>query len=253
MNVWQVRLCSVRAYVKGSTAAGEAQKIMDATASALAAVRAVGTSADAFASLTQLAGTFTQLAGTVADYRAWLAADMLDSGQARSLAQLAATLGISKSRAQQLVDAGRKRGNPVADPGTSPELPVVAVAIIVHPERTGVLMEHRRDGAPPWTFPAAEIQPGESPAQALARRVPAETGLDIDTDHIIGTRMHPRTGRFMRYLAAHLRYPGRADTASAQADDPDADRVRWVPRAELDELAPDLFEPVARLLGRELG
>jgi 8-oxo-dGTP diphosphatase len=238
--------------VKGTTAAGEAQKIMESTASALAAVRAVGTSADAFAALTQLAGTFGQLGRTVADYRAWLAADMLDSGQVRSLSQLAAELGISKSWAQQLVDKGRKRGNPVADPGTSPELPVVAVAIIVHPYRTGVLMEHRPDGAPPWTFPAAEIRPGESPAQALIRRVPEETGLEIVVDHILGSRLHPRTGHFMRYLSAHLRHTETADTARAQPDDPDADRVMWVTKGMLPELAPDLFGPVATLLNDRL-
>ena len=62
---------------------------MDHTVSALAAVRAIGSSADAFSALTALAGTFSQLAGTVADYRAWLAADMLDSGQARSLQHVA--------------------------------------------------------------------------------------------------------------------------------------------------------------------
>jgi 8-oxo-dGTP diphosphatase len=225
---------------------------MDHTVSALAAVRAIGTSADAFAALTQLAGVFSQLAGTVADYRAWLAADMLDSGQARSLKDVADQLGISKSRAQQLVDAGRKRGNPVADPGTAPELPVVACAIIVHPDRRGVLMEHRRDEAPPYTFPAAEILPGESPAQALIRRVPQETGLDIDVDHILGSRVHPRTGHFMRYLTAHLRYPGRADQAAAQDGDPDADSVAWVTRDQVRELAPDLFEPVSRLLDEEL-
>jgi 8-oxo-dGTP diphosphatase len=248
MNAWQVRLCSVQAHQKGTTAAGEVALIMEHTATALAAVRATGTSADAFRQLTQLAGTFGQLGKTVADYRAWLAADLLDSGQCRSLAQVAAELHISKSRAQQLVDAGRKRGNPVADPGTSPELPVVAVAIVIHPDGSGVLMEHRRDEAPPWTFPAAEILPGESPAQALMRRVPGETGTQIGTDYVIGARVHPRTGRIMRYLACHLADPGTADAASAQADDPDADRVEWVSKAQLAERAPDLFGPVARLL-----
>ena len=136
---------------------------MEHTVSALAAVRAIGTSADAFAALTRLAGTFSQLAGTVADYRAWLAADMLDSGQARSLQDVADQLHISKTRAQQLVESGRKRGNPVADPGTMAEPPVVAVAIIPHPDRRAVLMEHRRDGAPPWTFPAAEIRRASRP------------------------------------------------------------------------------------------
>lgn len=221
---------------------------MEHTASALAAVRAVGTSADAFAALTELAGTFSQIGRTVADYRAWLAADMLDSGQARSLSQLAEQLGISKSWAQQLVDKGRKRGNPMADPGTAQEPSVVAVAIITHPDRPAVLMEHRRDEAPPWTFPAAEIQPGESPADALVRRVPEETGLTVRARYVIGARMHPRTGHFLRYLACDLELPETADTASAQADDQDADRVEWLTPEEVAEVAPDIYPPVRLLI-----
>jgi 8-oxo-dGTP pyrophosphatase MutT (NUDIX family) len=252
MNVRQVLLCSVRAYVKGQTAASEAREIMDHTVSALAAIRAIGSAADAFAALTRLSGTIGQMAGTVADYRAWLAAEMLDSGQARSLKDVADQLGISKSRAQQLVDAGRKRGNPVIDPGTTPEPPVVAVAVIVEPAIGRVLTEHRKDLAPEWTFAGGEIERGESPADAIQRRVPVEIGLPVVIETMIDSEASARTGRFLRYMLCRLAEPARWDEATA-ALDPDADAIAWMTPAELDDVMPDMQRAVRALIRRELG
>lgn len=244
-------LCSVHGYEKGTTVAGELAVIQAATARAMSAARATGTSAEAFRQMTQLARVFGQLSEDVSDGRAWLAASMLDSGQVRSLSELGRVFGLSKARAYQLVRDGRKRGSPVKDPGTDTEPPVIAVAIILHPDRHSVLVEHRVDVTPPWTFPAAEIRPGESPAEALLRRVPEETGLRIRVDYVIGARVHPRTGRFMRYLAAHLSLPETAAMA-APTSDPDADQVEWMTPEYTRETMADMFAPVRQLLD-ELG
>lgn len=241
-------LCSVHGYEKGTTVPGELAIIRAATARAMSAARAIGTSAEAFRQMTQLSEVFGQLSEDVSAGRAWLAASMLDSGQVRSLSELGRVFGVSKARADQLVRDGRKRGNPVKDPGTDTEPAVIAIAIIVHPDRHSVLVEHRRDGAPPWTFPAAEILHGESPAAALKRRVPEETGLTIDVDHVIGSRIHPRTGRLIRYLACHLRYPETAQAARSQEDDQDADRVEWMTPEYTRETMADMFGPVRTML-----
>lgn len=247
-------------YVKGTTPASETQEIRIHAARALAAVRAIGTSADAFAQLTELAEVVSQLGRNVTDARGWLAASLLDSGQCKSLADLAGLLGISKSRAQQLVDVGRKRGNPVTDPGTEPEQPVLVLAVIIHPAGGKVLMERRLDNAPPWTFPGGDIfwlaeqNRSESPAEALQRRVPQETGLQIVPAHMLGQgRIHPRTGRFTRYMLAVLAQPELADRAEHQPSDPDADLVQWVSWDQLADLAPDMYAPVRALLEREIG
>ena len=93
----------------------------------------------------------------------------------------------------------QRKGNPVMDPGTLPELAPVAVGIVTTDK--GVLIAHRRDERPPWTFPGGEIQPGESPADALRRRIPQETGVEIKVLTVLGRRVHPRTNRLMVYLA----------------------------------------------------
>ncbi len=219
---------------------------------ALAAARAKGWTADAFRQLTELADALARLSADIAEARGWLTAQLIDSGQCGSYADAASYLGISKTRAAQLAAAGRRKGDPVTDSGRTPEPPVVAAAIIVIPGR-GVLMEHRPDGAPPFTFPAAEIRPGESPAVALERRVPQETGVAIVAGHVIGRRTHPRTGHHMVYMAAGLADPDQADHVASQPGDPDADEVRWVQLAELAQIAPDIYRPAWELIEQTLG
>lgn len=227
-------------------------EIQAATVSALSAVRAIGTSADAFRQLSQLSGLIEQLFRQVSDSRAWLAASMLDSGQVRSLSELGQVAGVSKSRANQLVIAGRKRGSPVIDPGTSPEPPVVAVAVIVEPGIGRVLTEHRTDLAPEWTFAGGEIERGESPVDAIQRRVPVEIGLPVETDHMIDSEASARTGRFLRYVLCHLADPARWDEATAELD-PDADQVQWMTPEQLDEAMPDMHPAVRAAIRRTLG
>jgi 8-oxo-dGTP pyrophosphatase MutT (NUDIX family) len=222
------------------------------TAIALAAVRAIGTSGEAFSHYSQLSVFLRQLSDQVSEYRGWLAAQLFDSGQVRSLSHLAELLSVSKSRAAQLVEAGRKRGNPVMDPGTDPEPNVVAVAVIIEPSIGKVLTEHRTDMAPEWTFAGGEIEKGESPVDALQRRVPVETGLEITTGHIIAAGVSERTGRFLRYVVCHLAEPGRAGDATAELD-PDADHVQWMTPAELDAAMPDMHPAVRAVIRAELG
>jgi 8-oxo-dGTP pyrophosphatase MutT (NUDIX family) len=78
-------------------------------------------------------------------------------------------------------------------------LPIVAAIVT---SRLGVLVARRNDDKPPWTFIAAEIEPGEEPADAAVREVSEETGLRVGATGVIGRRVHPHTGREMVYLAA---------------------------------------------------
>ena len=135
---------------------------------------------------------------------------------------------------------------PVRRPGRT-QPPVVA-AIVTSP--LGVLVGHRRDGSPPWTFIAGEQDAvkDENPADTAVREVKEETGLEIEAGEIIGERDHPRTGRHMIYMSG---YPARG-TKVIVADEAELSEVRWVSLAEADELLPGMFEPVREYLEREL-
>jgi 8-oxo-dGTP pyrophosphatase MutT (NUDIX family) len=141
----------------------------------------------------------------------------------------------------------RPRGIHVSD-ATKPE-PAPVVAAIVTSE-LGVLAGRRRDGQPPWTFIAGEIEPGESQADAAVREVKEETGLLVTAgDREIGRRVHPVSGRTMIYLAC--RPVGRLDVYLG--DDDELAEVRWLTLDEAVELLPGMYEPVAAHLRAELG
>jgi 8-oxo-dGTP pyrophosphatase MutT (NUDIX family) len=125
--------------------------------------------------------------------------------------------------------------------------PAVVAAIVTSP--LGVLVGHRRDGSPPWTFIAGEQEPGEQPEDTAVREVKEETSLEIEAGEIIGERDHPRTGRHMVYMSGR---PARG-TKVIIGDEAELDQVRWVTLAEADELmAGQIYEPVRKHLVREL-
>lgn len=163
-----------------------------------------------------------------------------------SLAPLAKRVGISKTRAHQIVRAAEKEqemGQPAVK--TKPE--TIVAAIVTSPK--GVLVGRRIDGKPLWTFIAGEHVDGESFEQTAAREVREETGLEVAAAGVIGERKHPRTHRWMTYVAA-------APVAGTDAIVGDADElaeVRWVSLAEADNLmGGTIFQPVYEYLSKTL-
>jgi len=144
---------------------------------------------------------------------------------------------------QQLQDD--QEVSPLSEPAAPEPQPVVAAIVT---SNSGVLIGRRNDGRPPWTFIAGEIEPGESPADAAIREVKEEAGLVVNYRHVIGRRVHPKTGRTMIYLAC---VPA-GGTGVHVGDPEELAEVRWASLAEVEELLPGLFEPVGQFLREQL-
>jgi 8-oxo-dGTP pyrophosphatase MutT (NUDIX family) len=161
------------------------------------------------------------------------AARRMKDADGLSLAQLGARLGLSRSRAADMLRVTAAR---------TPEPPPVVAAIVT--SELGVLAGRRNDQTPPWTFIAGKLQPGESPADAAVREVKEETGLDVTPGRVLGRRVHPSTGRAMIYLAAKP----TGSTDFFVGDEAELAEVRWLSLSEADELLTGMFEPVRAYL-----
>lgn len=129
----------------------------------------------------------------------------------------------------------------------TPNRPSVITAIVT--SERGVLIGHRHDGKPPWTFIAGEQEQGEDCADTIVREVKEETGLEIVAGDFIGERVHPKTGRHIVYVAAQP-----TQNLDAVEGDPDElSEVKWARLAEAVELLPGMYEPVHEHLARVLG
>lgn len=212
--------------------------IRSAVARAAAAMQAWPDVLQAFNDASELGELGRRISTEAGQFRAWLAAQIVDE-RGMSQAQLADILGLTPGRIAQLVREGRKqKENPMTDPGTLPELPHIALAIITSDQ--GVLIEHRKDKIPPWTFPAGEVMPGETAAACLIRKVPAETGIEITPTTMLGRRIHPRTGRVMVYITASA----NSEAAPQVLDTDDLDAVEWAGLDTVRERMPDMYGPV---------
>lgn len=136
------------------------------------------------------------------------------------------------------------------EPTSAPEHQPVVVAVVT--SYLGVVLEWRRDGKPPVTFVAGEIEPGESPADAAIREVKEETTLRVVAGRReLGRRVHPVTGRTMVYIACQ---PADAGLRLFVGDADELTEVRWARLDELTELIPaaHIYPPVLDHLERVL-
>lgn len=152
-----------------------------------------------------------------------------------------------------------KRDNPgqavqeaprMTDPTRPEQQPVVAAVLT---SERGMLVTWRNDKEPPAGFLTGEIEPGESPADAMVRECKEEAGLLVFAGHEIGRRVHPRTKRTMIYVAG-TPAPGKAEVFVGDRDEL-AD-VRWISLDEADEaFAPfgGMFPPVREYVRQALG
>jgi len=230
----------VAGYEKGTTPEGEMAHIREAFARTAAAIHAWPSAREKQEAIKALADLLRDLQGETGALRAYEAACLMDEhGLTRE--ELAAFLGVTGPRVSQIVNAARKRGNPVTEPLTLPEQPHVVLAIITSDQ--GVLVAKRRDGIPPWTFLGGEFLPGETGEQALRRKVQAEADLTVTSVRFIGRRLHPKTSRVMTYGHVEVE-PGEPHLG----DPDDLAEVRWASIDETRTLMPDMYGPVRQYL-----
>jgi 8-oxo-dGTP diphosphatase len=87
-------------------------------------------------------------------------------------------------------------------------------------------------GAGLWSLPGGRVEPGETGAQAVAREVREETGLQVVCGRLLGTAVLPGSAGTVVDIRDYLAEVTGGELAAGD----DAAAVRWVRRAELAEL-----------------
>lgn len=128
------------------------------------------------------------------------------------------------------------------DAADEPGEPVICAGAVVRDAHGRLLLVRR--GRPPakgsWTLPGGRLEPGESPAEAAAREVREETGLDVTVGELLATV--PVLGYVVHDFAAVV-------TGGTLRAGDDAADVRWVRLDELTgyRLSPGLLEALATM------
>jgi 8-oxo-dGTP diphosphatase len=124
----------------------------------------------------------------------------------------------------------------------------LVVAALIHRGGQVLLSQRRADQAMPslWEFPGGKVEPGEAPADALAREVREELGCDVAVDRIEEVVFHPYPAFDLVMLVYRCTVVAGEPRAVEVAD------IAWVDPRSLPErdLLPADF-PLARRLAAE--
>ena len=119
--------------------------------------------------------------------------------------------------------------------------PAIASAVIVQDGRLLLARRRVQEGPVLWALPGGAIEAGESAERAAERETLEETGLDVAARRVLGSRVHPATGREMNYVACDV------IAGTAHIGDPDEhDAVEWVAITDLPRYVPSGFFPAVQ-------
>jgi 8-oxo-dGTP diphosphatase len=156
--------------------------------------------------------------------------------------QLVPYLGL-QPKATSPTDIGERRlarGHDTAEPS-------VAACYIVKDGRLLMVRRIKQDGGLEWAGPSGQVEPGETPEEAVVREVREEVGLNVVVERRLGDRVHPATGRHLVYLACRI-----VSGTPALVADREISAIEWCDLATVKERWADLrggiFPPVLRYL-----
>ncbi|MET7695368.1 NUDIX domain-containing protein [Streptomyces sp. NPDC005483] len=116
----------------------------------------------------------------------------------------------------------------------------IAGTVIVHERRLLLIRRASPVGALLWTLPSGKAEPGETASEAAVREADEEVGVSVAPMVVLGSRVHPLSGRRVMYVACRL-LAGEAHAASPR----EVAEVAWVDGGQLAELVPGgLYGPV---------
>ncbi|WP_329446382.1 NUDIX hydrolase [Streptomyces canus] len=125
----------------------------------------------------------------------------------------------------------------------------VAGAVIVRAGRLLLMRRASPVGALLWTFPSGKVDEGETASEAAVREAREEVGVTVVPVVVLGSRVHPLSGRLVVYVACRL-LSGTAHAASPR----EVAEVAWVDGGRLAELVPGgLYGPVQAWVEAALG
>ena len=112
----------------------------------------------------------------------------------------------------------------------------IGAAVIVQDRRVLLVRRRVAEGCLSWQFPAGKIGPGESAEDAAVRETLEETGLTVAARQVLGSRVHPVTGKVLAYVACDVT-SGTARVASPR----EIAEVAWCGSGDLGERVPSGF------------
>lgn len=124
-----------------------------------------------------------------------------------------------------------------------------SVSGVVVDDAGRVLLERRADSGG-WNLPSGAVDPGEQPADALAREVYEETGLRVAVERLAGMASHftryPNGDR-CQYMNAWFRC--RPVSGTARVNDEESLAVEWFAPDRLPDLHPYVLRRIETALG----
>jgi len=113
----------------------------------------------------------------------------------------------------------------------------IAIGILIIDSSVLLVRRKKKENLLEWQFPAGIIKPSEKPAERMAEEFQDETGISVEVDKFIGTRIHPNTKALCFYYL--LKY---VSGSLINGDEEENSEAKWIPVSQYKEyIASDIY------------